>query len=255
MALPVVKYPLFELTVPSTKKVIKYRPFLVKEHKLLLQALELKDSANFINTIYNIIRACTLDKIDVEKLTMYDIDYIFLMLRARSIGEIVPVEYKCVADVTKTSEEGAETIEPCNTRVRLNLDLNQVKVHIPEDYEKNRVIMADANIGLKLRAPTFAQFRELSNIENIDGMFNVTEAFIYSCTECVFDGNKVLVPGTDFSQQELSEFIEGLHSDVVEKINNFFSYMPYVSLNLKIHCPKCGNEDEIEIKGLEDFFV
>jgi hypothetical protein len=257
MTLPVVKYPTFELTVPSTKKVIKYRPFLVREHKLILQALELKDSANFINTIYKIIEACTFGKVDVEKLAMYDIDYIFLMIRARSIGELIPVEYRCAAEIKKVLEDGTETIEPCNTKVRVNLDLNQIKVHVPEDYEKNRIIIADAssNIGLKMRAPTFAQFRELSNIENVEGLFNVTEAFVYSCTECVFEGDNVLVPGKDFTQEELTEFIEGLHGDVIEKINDFFTNMPYVALNTKIRCPKCGNEDEIEIRSLEDFFV
>lgn len=255
MALPIVKYPTYELTVPSTKKVVKYRPFLVKEHKLLLQALELKDGANFINVIYDIINACTLNKLDVEKLTMYDIDYIFLMIRARSIGEMVPVEYRCVADVEKTSEDGEVTTGPCDTKIRLNLDLNQIKVVVPDDYEANRVIMADANIGIKLRAPTFAQFRELGKIDTVDGLFNVTEAFVYSCTECVFDGDKVMVPGTDFNQEELATFIEGLHGDAVEKISTFFSCMPHVSLNMKIRCPKCGNEDKIEIKGLEDFFV
>jgi hypothetical protein len=255
MALPVVKYPTYELTVPSTKKVVKYRPFLVREHKLLLQALELKDSANFINVIYDIINACTLNKLDVEKLTMYDIDYIFLMIRARSIGEIVPVEYRCMVDVEKTDENGEVTIGPCNTKIRLNLDLNQIQVVIPDEYEASRVVMADSNIGIKLRAPTFAQFRELGKINSVDGLFNVTEAFIFSCTECVFDGDSVMVPGTDFTQEEFAAFIEGLHSDAIEKINTFFSHMPYVSLKTKIRCPKCGSEDEIEIKGLEDFFV
>jgi hypothetical protein len=255
MALPTVKYPTFELTVPSTKKKIKFRPFLVREHKLLLQAIELNDSANFINTIYKIIEACTFGKVDVENLAMYDIDYIFLMLRARSIGELVPVEYKCIAEVKKTNEDGEEITETCNNKVRLNLDLNQVEVHIPEGYEKNRIIMIGPDMGLKLRAPTFAQFKELSKIENVGGLFDVTEAFIYSCTECVFDGDKIFVPGKDFTQQELSEFIENLHGDAIDKINEFFADMPYVALNIHVRCPKCGNEDDMEIRGLEDFFV
>jgi hypothetical protein len=256
MALPAVKYPTFELTVPSTKKVIKYRPFLVKEHKLLLQALELKDTANFINTIYQIIDACTFGKLDVENLAMYDVDYIFLMLRARSIGEMVPVEYKCMNEVRKVSEDGnASFMEPCGTKIRLNLDLNKVKVNIPDGYDEKRVVMIDSDIGIKLRSPTFSQFRELGDIENVDGLFNVTEVLIYSCTECVFDGDKIFVPGNDFTQQELAEFIEGIPGDAIEKINDFFMQMPYVSLDVNVRCPKCGSEDRIELKSLEDFFA
>lgn len=263
MALPKVEYPTYDLIIPSSGVKIKYRPFLVREHKLLLQAVEMKDSANFINTIYDIINACTFEKLDVEKLTMYDIDYIFLMLRARSIGELVPVEYRCASKVEQKDEEGNvvrdENGDPvlvdCDSKVRVTLDLNKVQVTIPKGYGEHRVIMFNDTVGIKLCSPSFAKFKELSQIENVDGMFNVAEAFVYSCTECVFDGDKVLVPEKDFTQDDLIAFIEGLPSDVVEKINTFFDNLPYVSLTTTIRCPKCGEEDTIEIKGLEDFFV
>ena len=132
MSLPSVKYPTYDLIVPSTKQKIKYRPFLVREYKLILQAIELGDSSNFINTIYNIVKSCTFEKIDVEKLLMYDIDYIFLMLRAKSIGEIIPVEYRCNAEIEKTNEEGEVTKEPCNTKVSIKIDLNEIEVVEPE---------------------------------------------------------------------------------------------------------------------------
>ncbi|MDD5150664.1 MAG: hypothetical protein PHC28_09295 [Flavobacterium sp.] len=247
MSLPEVKYTVHKLTVPSTQEQISFRPFIVKEHKVLLQALEMGDTVNFIETIYAIIKACTFEKLDISKLRMEDIDYIFLKLRAKSHNQIINSNYKCI----KPDVEG----NPCNKNISVQIDLEQVKTYYPEDFNKNRIIMVSENAGIKFNNPTFESFKLLSKIENVNSLFNVTEAFLYSCIECVFDGDNIQVPGIDFTQEEMVEYIENLDSNTIDKINLFFDNMPYTGLELDVKCPKCGNSEHFILKNLEDFFV
>ncbi|MFA6199308.1 MAG: hypothetical protein WC679_02715 [Bacteroidales bacterium] len=247
MSLPEVKYSVHKLTVPSTQEQVAFRPFKVKEHKVLLQALELGDTVNFIETIYAIINACTFEKLDVSKLRMEDIDYIFLKLRAKSHNQIINTSYKCI----KPDLEGV----PCNKNINVPINLEEVKTYYPENFNKNRIVMVNDSAGIKFNNPTFESFKLLSKIENVTGLFNVTEAFLYSCIECVFDGENIQVPGVDFTQEEMVAYIEDLDSSVIDQINLFFENMPYTGLEIDVKCPKCGNSEHFTLRNLEDFFV
>ena len=207
MALPVAKFPTYNLKVPSTGEEIKFRPFLVKEQKIILQSIEFKDAENFINAILNIVSSCTFNKVDVHKLSAYDVDFIFLHIRARSIGELVPVQYRCMAIIEHVDEETEEyTNRVCDTKINVNLDLTKIKVVSPEEFNQKKLIMVDDSVGMTLKAPNFENYKKLDKVDNVGKMFSVTERFIYDCVENIFDENGVMLPGKDFSINDFMEF-------------------------------------------------
>ncbi len=256
MALPMAKFPTYNLIVPSTGQEIKFRPFLVKEQKIILQAIEFKDANNFVNSILSIVDACTFNKLNVSKLSMFDVDYIFLQIRARSIGEEVPVQYRCMAIVENENEETGEySNRVCDTKINVALNLTQVKVVFPPKFDESRLIMVDDNLGMKLKAPTFENFKQLDKIDNVGKMFSVTERFIFDCVENIFDEKGVMLPTKDFTISDFIEFLGNLPTKAVQDINVFFNNMPHVSLDVRVRCPSCGSVDNIELKTLDDFFV
>lgn len=256
MALPKANYPVYNITIPSTGKEIKYRPFLVKEQKIILQSIEFKDANNFVNSILNIVDSCTFSAVDVTKLSMYDIDYLFLHIRAKSIGEFVPVSYKCLAVIENIDEDTGEySNEICNNTIPISLNLTEVKVVTPPEFEAKRLIMIDENLGMKLRVPNFENFKRLDKIDNVGKMFSVTERFIFDCVENIFDENGIMIPTVDFTVADFIEFLENLPTGAVQNINEFFRNMPHISLDVRVACTKCGAVDDIELRTLDDFFV
>ena len=256
MSLPIAKYPLYDIEVPSTKQKIKFRPFLVKEQKIILQSIEFKDAVNFVNSILNIVDSCTFNKLDMSKLAVFDVDYLFLHIRAKSIGETVPVQYRCMAEIEHVDEDvGEVSYETCDTKINVALDLTKIKVNFPENFEQNKIIMVDEHLGLKLKTPNFENFKKLEKVDNVGKMFSVTEQFISDCVENIFTEDSVLLPGVDFSVKDFVEFIGNLPVKAVQLINLFFESMPHVSLLVNVRCHKCGSVDMIELKTLDDFFV
>lgn len=256
MALPIAKYPVYTVTVPSTGVEVKFRPFLVKEQKIILQAIEFKVADQFITAVLNIVDSCTFGKLDVSKLTVYDVDYIFLQIRARSIGEYVGVIYKCLAVVEFEDEDTGEySNKICDTKINVNLDLTKVKVVSPPDFEQKRLIMIDDNLGMTLKSPNFEKYKKLDKIDNVGKMFSVTERFIFDCCENIFDDDGVMLPTKDFTIGDFIEFLENLPTKAVQDINDFFKSMPHVSLDVNVRCPACGSVDHIELRSLDDFLV
>lgn len=279
MSLPAVQTLTHDIKIPSSGKTIKFRPFLVKEYKVLMQTLEMKDPGIFVNTICDLIEKCTMGAVEIDKLTQYDVDYIFLHIRAKSVGELVPVRYTCVKEVEKrklvqntiteveddellvdSPEEVYETvIEPCNTRIDLELNLSNIKVVEPKNYKNKRIIEINETSGLKLKTPSFKYFREIVNKKRDDEGKLDLDSFeadlIYGCVESVYDEDKVYLPGRDFTIEEFVLYLEQLPTKVLTGINNFFEEIPYIALQTIIRCPVCGNTHAVEIRTLEDFFV
>lgn len=267
MSLPTINTLKHDVIIPSTGKTLKFRPFIVKEYKVLLQAMELKEPSVFINAICDILTACTDNKVDIDSLTQYDVDYIFLHIRAKSIGELVPVRYTCIREVEKRirAPEGSEdtedqfVIEPCNTRIDLELNLGNIKVVEPPNYQKKLLVKIDEENGIKLRTPGFRYFRELLNQKkDTEGKFDL-ETFesdlIFGCIESIYDKDRIYVPGKDFEISELNTWVENLPTHTLEAINDFFSEIPYIALQTVVRCPICGSTHSVEIRTLEDFFV
>lgn len=247
MALPKIEHPRFEVEIPSTKEKVKFRPFVVKEYKALLQAVEMRNGKAIVNTIADILKACTFGEVDINSLKVFDIDYLFLTIRSKSVGQMVPIFYTC---------------SHCNEQSEGILDLGKLKVVYPENYKEEWVIKIDEKSGIVLKLPSFAQWRK--NIEKMyeeegdDGsaqtdMFNT---FIYSCTKSFYEGDEVKLPGVDFTEEELVEYISNLPIEANEKLEEFFDYStPYCVVEFQGKCSKCGADNSFETGSIEDFFV
>jgi hypothetical protein len=232
MALPTISLPSFETKIPSTKKKIKFRPFLVKEEKVLLMALEGKDKREIANAIYDVLDDCIITKnVDVRKLPTFDIEYLFLMLRSKSVGE----------EITFTMSHG-EGIE-CDHKTEVSVNLNEVQV---EGKILDGNIMLTDTVGIKMHYPTIDAIDNLK--EDTDAILSV----LASCIDVVFDDDDVY---EDFTHDEMIEWLGNLNTSQFEKINEFFSNSPKLSHTIKWKCPKCGQDDEVTIEGLYNFFI
>jgi hypothetical protein len=237
--LPKIDVPTYELKLISQKKPIRFRPFLVKEQKLLMMAQENVDSDKeyLLNTVKQVINNCALTELDVEELPMFDIEYLFLNLRARSMGEMVKVNYKCVNKIEE---------KECGNVIGFDLNILNVKPTISKQHS-NRIEI-DQNLGLLMKYPNLKTFKEI-DMNNEDSVLRV----IFSCIESIYDP-ETLYHTKDIEAKELEEFVDSLPTTVVEKIKMFFDTMPKIEHNIHFHCNKCNYEEDIKIEGLNSFF-
>lgn len=241
MKLPEISVPIFECTIPSTQEVLRFRPFLHKEYKTILQGIELGDASSFVRTIEQIFSDCTFGKYDIQSQPIFDTEYLFLQLRSKSIGERVEVRYVC----NHHGESG-----PCKQSFLVGLDLGKVGVGGIDTYQKSRLVRLSPTVMLKLKAPTFLSYR-FSQTESAAALSD----YIYSCTESFIHEEAILRPGIDFGPEDLAEFIDNLSGDQIRKISDFFESVPRVSVDVDLRCPKCKHSETARIEGLNDFFV
>jgi len=236
MALPTMDLPSYELEVPSTKKKIKIRPFLVKEEKVLLLALESDDEKNIKQAVLSLLKACIQSRIKVENLSTFDLEYIFLNIRAISVGEIVEILITCQDD-----EE---------TKVKYNLNLTDVNVVFPEGHT-NKIMLTDTT-GVIMKYPSFDDFVEgqFSNkAYDEDSVIKIIAGSI----DQIFQGEDVYDESTT-SKKEFVQFVEGLTKEQLEKIQVFFESAPRLEHTFKITNPNTGVESEYNLRGLQSFF-
>lgn len=237
MALPINKTPIYNLTIPSTEKVVKYRPFLVKDEKALLIAQQSEDTAVMIDTLKDIIASCIIDEINVNELASFDIEYIFSQIRAKSIGEIVELVFPCA----HCDDEKA--------KVKVSFDLTKLKVEKPENHS-NMIELFD-NVGIKLRYPDMDTIKkiEASNASDMDQVFNV----VMNCIDFIYDSEEVY-HAKEQSKQELLQFLENLTTEQFAKIQKFFESMPKIRQEVQFDCPICGKHNEFTLEGINSFF-
>jgi len=233
MALPKIDLPLFELIIPSTNKKVTYRPFTVKEEKILLLAKESKDIDQIILAIKQIINNC-VKGVDVEKLAIFDLEYIMLNIRSKSVNE----EISFKINDPDTNEE-----------VKLSVNINEIKV--TKDPDHNRVIKINDQYSLMMRYPALNELKLLSTDENKrqESIFNI----MIECIESVVDGDNVMKL-SESSPAEVSEFVEGLSSSTIAKVQKFFETIPV----LRIECPYTAKDGKLKtfvIQGVESFFI
>lgn len=234
MALPKLDVPRYEMKLPSTGKKMTYRPYLVKEEKILMMAMESNDSNQMIRSIKDIIRSCTDDAIDVDAITMFDLEYIFTQLRAKSVGETANIALEC---------------QSCSEKNEVQINLSSIKVDVVK--EKDRKIELTPNVGVILKYPSIDEILEIqeqgkSEVDTIFDLITVCIDSIYSNDE-IFDSK-------DQTKEDLIEFIGSLNSDQFNKIKSFLQNMPAVKTIAVFDCSKCSTHNEIEIKGLSNFF-
>jgi hypothetical protein len=241
--LPKIDVPVYDLKLLSTGKKIKFRPFTVKEEKLFLIAAEANDAKTITSTIKQIINNCTLDKIDVEELPLFDVENIFVQLRAKSIGEVVNLKYKCN---NKIFDDESKEEKKCNTIVEVDVNLNDI---VPtEKVKKENKIEITENLGIVMKYPSF---KILENYEDDDN--SVLDAII-SCIDYIYDKEQMYY-AKDTTKEELVEFVESMQTKDLQKLKEFFDSTPKLRKNIHFKCPKCNYEEDVIVEGLENFFV
>ena len=236
MALPTMDLPTYELEIPSSKKKIKIRPFLVKEEKVLLLALESDDEKNIKQAVLNLLKACIQSRVKVENLSTFDLEYIFLNIRAISVGEVVEILITCQDD-----EE---------TKVKYNLNLTDVNVIFPEGHS-NKIMLND-NTGVIMKYPSFDDFVE-GQFANKEYDEDSVIKIIAGSIDQIFQDEEVYDESTT-NKKEFIQFVESLTKEQLEKIQAFFESAPRLEHKFKVTNPKTGVESEYTLRGLQSFF-
>ena len=236
MALPKLTTPTYELEIPSTDQKIKYRPFLVKEEKILMMAMESKSSADITQAVKDIVNECTFNKVDISNMPMFDVEYIFLNIRSKSVGEVSKLKLLCPDDG--------------KTYADVELNLNEVKVQVGDDHT-NKIDLGN-DMGMIMKYPTIDSFSE-SGIRDINPS-NMLEV-ISTCILQIFEKKGEKVYDTkDQTKKEVTDFIEQLNTKQFKDVQKFFETMPKLKHTIKIKNPKTTKESEITLTGLNDFF-
>jgi hypothetical protein len=246
MALPKIQTPLFELNLPSTGQAIKYRPFLVKEQKILLMAMESGETTSILTAVKQIINNCAAEEIETEKLPIFDLEYFFLRLRAKSIGEEIDLNLRHPGEVNSKGES-------CTHVTKEKLNLLNVEVQKSIGHEDKIILDEESGVGVKFKYPTADLAKNFTEVEGKTELDLATEAII-NCIDFVFDKDNVYKK-EDSTQKELIDFVESLSQEQFQKLSKFFDTMPKLKHEVKWKCPGCGQEERIELEGLANFFV
>ena len=239
MPLPKIATPTYELELPSTEQTVKYRPFLVKEEKLLVLALETEDTKQITNAIKSVLKSCVLTKgVKVETLPTFDIEYLFLNIRGKSVGEELEVKVICPDDE--------------KTEVPITIDLDEVKVQKSEGH--NKQLKLDDNLMMEMKYPSLEQF--IKNNFDFNDANQMEQSFdlIGTCIDKIYSEDEVWATA-DCTKKEVKEFLESMNSSQFKDIEKFFETMPKLSHTIKVKNPKTKVESEVVLEGLASFFA
>ena len=245
MALPKVSTPTYELTIPSSGEKVSYRPFLVKEEKTLLMAMESKDTAAMTKAMQDIITSCTNGEVKPKDLAPYDLEYFFLQLRGRSIGEIIEVNAPRPVNFEACCEEATEE-DIC----KLSINIDDIKIDTSKI--KPAEIEISDKIGIKMKFPEIDAIQKYSSVE---GAMKAADIFklIIECIEYIWDGDEIF-KAKDHSKKELNDFIDSLSSGQFQQVREFFESMPRLSHDVDWKCPRCGKSKTLVLTGVDSFF-
>ena len=239
MPLPKIATPTYELELPSTGKTIHYRPFLVKEEKLLVLSLESEDTKQITTAIKNVIKSCISTRgIKVEQLPTFDIEYLFLNIRGKSVGEELEVNLLCPDD--------NETYVP----VTINID----DIQVTKNDDHISQIKLDDNLMMEMRYPSLSQFIKNNFDFNEANQMDQSFDLIATCIDKIYNEEEVWA-ASDCSKKEITEFLEGMNSSQFKEIEKFFETMPKLSHDVKVKNPKTGVESTVTLEGLSSFFA
>ena len=236
MALPKIDVPIYELTVPSTDEKIKYRPFLVKEEKLLLIAMESGENSDILRAVKDIVDACTFNKMKIGNMPMFDVEYIFLQIRSKAVGEVSTLRVLCLDDM--------------KTYAKVEVDLNEIQVRVT-DAHTNKIELSD-EMGVIMKYPTVDSFVE-NKIDDISPA-NMLDVII-TCIDKIYDkkGEEVF-DAKDSTKQELIDFVEQMNTTQFADVQKFFDTMPSLTHEITVKNPKTKKESKVTLNGLNDFF-
>ena len=238
MPLPKIATPIYELELPSTEQTIKYRPFLVKEEKLLVIALESDDQKQITNAIKSVIKNCIITRgVKIDSLPTFDIEYLFLNIRGKSVGEEVELQIICPDD------------EETSVPVKINID--EIKVHKSEDH--TNLIKLDDNLMMQMKYPSLEQFVKNNFDSEEENLMEQSFKLITSCIDKIFSDEEVWT-ASDCTKKEMNDFLEQMNSQQFKEVEKFFETMPKLSHKVTVKNPNTEVESEVTLEGLSSFF-
>ena len=237
MSLPTIETASYELTLPSRDIKVKYRPFLVKEEKILLQAMESNKQEEILNALKDIVNACTYGQLNVSELPTFDLEYVFLQIRSKSVGEITKLKVLCPDDK--------------KTYAQVDLDLTKVEVQVDDNHTNNIVIDENRKLGMILKYPTLDSVDPTVDFtkQKSSAIFDVIGKSIWQ----VYDGEKTF-NASDYTKKELDEFIESLDSKTFVQVQKFYESMPKLKHEIEVTNPITQVKSKVTLQGLQDFF-
>ena len=238
MALPLANTAKYELVLPSQQKTIQYRPFLVKEEKVLLMAMESGEPKQMLTAIKDIVKSCTFGEMIADEYPMFDIEYVFLQIRSKSVGEIAKVKVLCPDDG--------------KTYADAEIDLSKIEVYVDDDHTNNIVIDEDRQLGVVMRYPALKDV----DAETLAGDINIQKTYkmITNSIDQIYEGETVHL-AKDTPKKEIEEFVNNLSAEQMKKLSEFYNSMPRLEHKLTVKNPKTEVESEVTLKGLASFFA
>jgi hypothetical protein len=240
MSLPMNAAPVFNLTVPSTDKVVKYRPFVIKEEKALLIAQQSEDPSVMLDTLKSVIKSCVRDDLDVDSLATFDIEYMFTQIRAKSVGEVIELIFDCDVDHGDQNEKA---------KTKLSIDLTKIKIDKPANHNKRIDLFGE--VGVVMKYPSIDTIRRIQHADSDD--LNEIFGVVADCIDYIFEGDEIHY-GKEQKRAELIQFIESLTSEQFNKIQSFFETMPRLKHEVDYTCPICSKQHHKVLEGLNSFF-
>ena len=240
MALPMMNAPIYTLVVPSSGATVKYRPFLVKEEKALLIAQQSEDVVTMIETLKQVVKSCVQDKLDVEKLATFDLEYMFTQIRGKSVGETVDLIFGCDLDHGEQNEKAKATV---------TIDLSTITVE--KSAEHNNKIELFGNVGVVMKYPTVDVIKKLEGFDSndLDTVFDIMALSI----DYIYDGEQLFY-AKESTKEELLAFIGNLSSEQFARVQKFFETMPKIRKEIQYDCPVCNRHHVKMLEGLQSFF-
>ena len=237
MALPIVETPRYELTLPSQETKVQYRPFLVKEEKILYMALESGDEKEMQQATKDILKSVTFDKLEVEELPTFDVEYIFLQVRAKSVGEIAKFKVICPDD-KKTYGD-------------VEVDISKVEVQVDDAHTNNIILDESRKLGVVMKYPNMKVLYTTKGVKSLS--YEDIIGLVTGCVDYIYEGEKNY-PASESTPDELKQFFESLSQNQFVNLRKFFETMPRLRHETKVKNPKTGVESTITFSGLQDFF-
>lgn len=248
MSLPKIVTPEYTVQLQSIKAPVRYRPYLVKEEKIFLTAKQSGDTNEIRNAVLQIIENCTFGVIDVMALPSFDVEFLFLQLRAKSVTNVFDLNYEC-RNIVREQPENATDDGRCHGTVKVPINLDEIKITTPNDHTK--LIVLQNGLLIEMLYPTLAMMETFTASADI----NVWIPFIASCIRTISEPDGSVYEAKDYTQAELVEFVENIGVSDLEAFQQFYETMPSLSHTVLFKCPKCGYEETMVLRGLETFFT
>jgi hypothetical protein len=238
MALPSLVAPEYETIIPSTKQTIKYRPFLVKEEKILYLAMESGEEKEILHALMNLLKSCILDEVDTNVLTTYDLEYLFLNIRAKSVNDVINLNVK------------HQDQETCDGVTKIEITISDVNISHDENHVYNLVLDEKTGLGLELKDPAAL---DLGEVVDTKDEFDAVFGMVHKCVKLVFDEHNVY---DNFTEEELKQnILDNLNQEQFEKLMSFFNTLPALKHEVEYTCSKCKEKETVVIEGLHSFFT